>query len=131
MNNSLRHLWPLLFVFAINVILIALLGKVLIKNNIDKNVLIGANILFLLLSLVVWFMQKKALTNKNPNVFIRAVMGGMLLKMFICVAAVFIYISYIGNDYNKRAVFISLFIYLLYLAAEVLSLTKLNKKPHG
>lgn len=131
MNNSLRHLWPLFGVFVLNVILIALLSNTLHKNNIDRNVLIGANILFLLLSLAVWFMQKKALQNKNPNVFIRAVMGGMLLKMFISVAAVFIYISYIGNAYNKRAVFIALFIYLLYLAAEVLSLTRLNKKPHG
>ncbi|MEO6405675.1 MAG: hypothetical protein ABIY51_08360 [Ferruginibacter sp.] len=131
MNNSLRLLWPLFLVFLINMICILFLGDLFLKYNIDKTVLLGANILFLVLSVVAFLMQKRSLRNKNPNVFIRAVMGGMLLKMFFCVAVVFIYVSLVGNNYNKKAVFISLFIYLFYLAAEVLSLTKLNKKPNG
>ena len=50
-----------------------------------------------------------------------------ILKMLVCVAAVFIYHATSGDAFNKRAVFISLFLYLAYLAVEGSVLTKLNR----
>jgi hypothetical protein len=58
-------------------------------------------------------------------------MGGMMLKMFVCAIAVLAYVVIIGNDYNKKAVFISLFFYLIYLAVEVAILTRLNNKKNA
>ena len=86
--------------------------------------------LFMGVGLLVFFMQKNALNNKNPNVFIRSVMAGMMIKMFSTVLAVLAYVVLVGPTYNKNAVFISLFMYLLYLAAEVFAISKVNSKKN-
>jgi len=54
-------------------------------------------------------------------------MTGMLMKMAICLLAVFLYVYLSGNAYNKRGIFLSLFLYLVYLAVEVSAVMKLNK----
>jgi high-affinity Fe2+/Pb2+ permease len=76
-------------------------------------------------------MQARALKNKNPNVFIRSVMGGMILKMFACIIAVFIYVQLSGADFNKRSIFTALCLYLVYLAVEVRSVMKLNRNKNA
>ena len=69
--------------------------------------------------------------NANPNVFVRSVMGSMMIKMFIVVGVVFAYVAFSGGHYNKRGVFISLFFYLIYLAVEVYAVMKLNNQKNA
>ena len=123
-------LLPMLVIFIAFTILIFSAGNLWNTYNIDRNVLMGANLLFMTTSLLVFFMQKNALTNKNPNVFIRSVMAGMMIKMFSTVLAVLAYVVLVGSTYNKKAVFMSLFMYLLYLAAEVMAISKVNSKKN-
>lgn len=125
-----KMLLPLLIIFIILTIFILSATNFLHKYNIDANVLLGANFLFMTIGLLVFFIQKNALTNKNPNVFIRSVIAGMMIKMFSTVIAVLAYVVLIGQTYNKRAVFISLFMYLLYLTAEVVAISKANSKKN-
>ena len=99
--------------------------------NIDVEVLQGANAILYILSLITLNLQIKAMKNTNPNVFIRSVMGSMIIKMFIVVAIVFAYTILSGDHFNKRGIFISLFFYLIYLAVEVYSLMKLNKQKNA
>lgn len=131
MNASPRLLYPMLVLFAIISVLILSMAGFLKKYGIDTNVLLVANGIFLLINILVFLMQKKAHSHSNPNVFVRAVMGGMMLKMLVCAIAVIVYVVSIGNTYNKKAVFISLFIYLIYLAVEVATLMRLNNKKHA
>ncbi len=128
MNRSQKTLLPILILFVIFCLLIVLAKTLCIKYLIDRKVLIAANILFLLLSLAVFFLQKKALQNTNPNVFVRSIIAGIMIKMFSTAIAVLAYVLIIGNSYNTAAVFISLVMYLIYLAAEVFAISKLNKK---
>ena len=116
MSLSSRFLFPVLGLFALISVLILSLSGFLKKYGIDTNVLLVANGIFLLLNIIVFLIQKKALSHPNPNVFIRSVMGGMMLKMIVCAIAVIAYVLSIGPGYHKRSVFISLFIYLIYLA---------------
>jgi hypothetical protein len=58
-------------------------------------------------------------------------MIGMILKMFSTAIAVVIYFFQSGENFNKRGVFISLFFYLIYLATEVMTVMKLNKKSNA
>ena len=125
-----RMLLPLLVIFIVLTIFILSATNLWQKYNIDKNVLMGANFLFMGTGLLVFFMQKNALTNKNPNVFIRSVIAGMMIKMFSTVLAVLTYVVLVGPTYNKKGVFISLFMYLIYLAAEVTAISKLNSKKN-
>jgi hypothetical protein len=128
MNNSFNNLRPVLLIFAFVFVLLLLFKSKLEQFGFDVEVLAGADIIFFIASLFVFFMQKKALQNTNPNVFVRSIIGGMMIKMFVCIIAVLIYVLQTGNNYNKRSVFAGLFIYLFYLAAEVAAISKLNKK---
>lgn len=125
-----KILLPILIIFVLLSIFILFANTLWQKGNVDKNVLLGANVLFLITGVLVFFLQKKALTNPNPNVFVRSIIGGMMIKMFSTVIAVLAYVVLEGNGYNKNAVFISLFMYLIYLAAEVYAISKVNKKKN-
>lgn len=131
MHATSRFLLPLFTLFAIINILIFSLKPVFVKYNVDNTVLLGANAIFLLMNIVVFLFQKKALNHSNPNVFIRSVIGGMMFKMFVCAIAVLAYVVLVGPEYNKKAVFISLFFYLFYLAAEVVILMRVNNKKNA
>ncbi len=131
MQSSFRILLPLILTFLLFSILPFLLLKPLADNHIDGNVILGANALFFMISLIAFFIQKRGLHNKNPHVFVRSVMAGMMIKMLFCIAAVIIYVYSSGTGFNKRAVIFSLFLYLVYLIAEVLVVTKLNKQHNA
>lgn len=131
MSLSSRFLLPLFSVFAIITILVFLLKPVLNNYGIDSHVLLAANVIFLLINIIVFLFQKKALQHSNPNVFVRSVIAGMMIKMFVCAIAVLLYVVSIGNNYNKKAVFIALFVYLIYLAAEVAILMRLIHRKNA
>ena len=122
-----KMLLPILIIFLLLTVFIFAGNNIWVKYNVDKQVLFGANLLFLVVGLLVFFLQKNALQNKNPNVFVRSVIAGMMIKMFSTVIAVLAYVVTVGQGYNKNAVFISLFMYLIYLAAEVMAISKVNR----
>jgi len=133
MKSPRRFLLPLFLLFVIVGLAVFLLGSFLEKNHISALVLQGANLLLFVVAILSFFIQRKGLHNKNPNVFVRSVMGSMMIKMLFCVVAVIIYVYISGDGFNKRAVFISLFLYLVYLAVEVRAVMKMNmnKKTYG
>ena len=131
MNPASRLLIPFLFIFAAINIVVSIFWQQLLNFGVNNYVLLGANALILLLCIVVFFIQKKALANKNPNVFVRSVLSGMMIKMFSCVIAVLVYTLSSGDAFNKKAVFISMLLYLVYLAAEVIAISKLNKRENA
>ena len=101
------------------------------KWGIDNAVLIIANSLFLIITLVTFFIQQKALKNSNPNVFIRSVMAGMMIKMFVCIIAIIIYWFIMKDKFSRATVFVAMLLYLIYLAVEVSLVTKLNKQKNA
>lgn len=131
MQSPFRVLLPLLLVFIVFLILPLALSDMLARNHIDKIVILSANLLFFAISLISFYIQKRGMQNKNPHVFVRSVTGGMMIKMLFCILAVIAYVFYSGDSFNKRAIFISLFLYLVYLFTEVVVVMKLNKKQHA
>lgn len=131
MSFSLKRLLPIVILFIIVNALVLVFGNKLASYNIDSNVIHGANILFLLITVFSFFIQTRGMKHSNPHVFVRSVMTGMMLKMLLCVAAVFIYVYASGQAFNKKGVFISLFLYLLYLGAEVKILMNMNSKKNA
>jgi len=133
MFKLFKHSSQLFTVFIIIGVISIFLKEYVKRNhiNIDVEVLQAANIILYILSLITLNLQVKAMNNTNPNVFMRSVMGSMMIKMFIVVAIVFAYVILSGNHFNKRGIFISLFFYLIYLAVEVYSLMKLNSQKNA
>jgi hypothetical protein len=131
MGSDRRFLYPLMILFSICLFVIISAGTLFTKWDIDRNVLIVANSLFFIVGMLVFYFQRKALQHSNPNVFIRSVMGGMMVKMLVCVVAIGLYVFLINGIYNKAAIFGSMFLYLLYLGVEVSVLMKLNKEKNA
>ena len=131
MNAQKKLVLPLFIIFLLFSTSFLVSKALLAKWGIDYAVLIVANLLFFVVSLGVFFMQKKALNHINPNVFIRSVMAGMLIKMGVCVFAIILYRLIAGNSVSKISVFAAMFLYLLYLAVEVRVIMKLNRQKNA
>lgn len=131
MKLSYKVLAPLLITSMILILVIYFAKRNFADKGINYEVIQWANILFFLISILVFRMQYKAMHNSNPNVFIRSVMGGMLIKVFACVIAVVAYYFISGHTFNKPAVYASMVIYIVYLVVEVRTIMKLNKSKNA
>ncbi len=131
MRATLKLFRPMIGIFiALNSGLL-LCRHLLEKRGVDVLVLMTANFIFLILGVGAFLLQRKALGNKNPNVFIRGVMGTMMLRMFVVAIVVVAYAVLSGSAFNKPAVFVAMFFYLIYLAAEVATIIKLNRSKNA
>jgi len=64
--------------------------------------------------------------------FIRGVYSSILMKIFVVVAAILIYIFVTGGKVSKASLFTSMAFYLLYTSIEVIQLMKIvRKKPNA
>lgn len=131
MNFSFKTVLPLLFTFFILTVLIVAAVFLYNQKGVDYMVVMGGNCLFFLISLFVFKMQYRAMQNSNPNVFIRSVMGGMIIKVFGCMIALIAYYFISGTAFNKPAVYASMVIYIIYLVVEVKTIMKLNKTKNA
>ena len=122
---------PLVLTFIFFTLLFIFSKIFLEKGAIDFNVVMGANCLFFLLSLMASGMQQRAMSNPNPNVFVRKVMAGVMIKMGVVIIAVIAYVLICGKLFNKPAVFISLLLYLVYLVVEVAAMMNMNKRKNA
>ena len=122
---------PIVLLFAAISTSLLIAGKWLNNMGLDTEFLIGTNIFIFILSLVTMYMQTKALNHANPNVFVRAVMGSMLLKMMVCVIAVLIFITLDIKKIGSGDIFSFMFLYLIYLFIEVKSIMSRNKKANA
>jgi hypothetical protein len=131
MSPQIKIISPLFLVFNLTILILYAIRGILAQWGIDLTILNIANCIFFLLSVLTFFMQRKALENSNPNVFVRSVMGGMLIKMFVTISVVIAYRLIAGNSVSKVSVFSAMFLYLLYLGVEVAVITKLNRQKNG
>ena len=100
--------------------------------GVDNQVLIIGNVFLFAITLISFLISRKGLHHKNPHVFMRSVMGSIMIKMFLAVIAAFIYISIYKKELNKPALFICMGLYLVYTFLEVNILTRiLRQQPHA
>ena len=131
MNPRSRVLLPLVITFSLTTLVLVAIKFFTAGKGVDIIVLLSANLLFFIMSAFVFGMQQKAMLHNNPNVFIRSVMAGLMIKMFIAIVAVIAYVLFSGKSFNKPAVYISMLLYLVYLAVEVAMVMKLNKQKNA
>lgn len=120
-----------LFIFFMAVNSFCLLFKNwLDAKGIDHIVLGIGNCILFFLSVIIYFMQKKSLQNPNPNVFVRIVMAGTLIKLVVIACAVSIYLLIAGKNKSNYAIVASMALYFVYTFIEVKTVSRLNKE-HG
>ena len=131
MSPHRKFIITIAFIFFATSILFLILKKTFVQWDIDTTVLMAANILLFIISIATSMLQRKALNNSNPNVFMRSVMLGMMIKMFVCAGAVIVYVLMDPNSFNGTAIFIFMLLYVVYLVAEVGAIMKLNKRTNA
>ncbi|MDQ2719684.1 MAG: hypothetical protein M3Z26_08000 [Bacteroidota bacterium] len=131
MKKLLMALQPVFGLFVLINALIVIYKNFLAQRGFEINFLVGANAILFLLSSFGIFIQTKGVNSSSINAFIRGVYSSLLLKMFVIVAAVFIYIFVTGGKVNQPSLFTSMGFYLLYTSIEVIQLMKIaRKKPN-
>lgn len=127
-RNRLKGFMPiLLFFLALNAFFIT--GKRLLQKwEMDQDVVMAGNAILFVITLISFLLSLRGLNNPNPHAFIRAVYLSVMLKLFVCMIAAFIYISIHKAGLNKPALFTSMGLYLVYTFMEVGVLMKMLKQ---
>jgi hypothetical protein len=131
MNRERKFILPMVLIFIFTNGLLLVFGRRLEAWGVNRDMLLGANLLFFAVSMIAFMLQRSALKNANPNVFIRSVMGSMFIKMMLVMVVFVVYIMIVRKGISKPAVFAAMFLYLAYLAAEVAGVMKLNKQKNA
>ncbi len=127
-RTTLSLLRPMILIF-IFLNAFFLVGKDwLLKKGVDQNVLIIGNLILFIVTLLTFSMTYRSLKAKNPNVFLRAMYGGFIIKFFVIAITAFVYIMTAKKDVNKPALFFCMGLYILYTFFEVTSLFKILKQ---
>lgn len=110
---------PLVLIFLIAAVLIFVFRQFLETHGFDWQVLSGGNLFVYLVTAVSMHMLSKGLQARETNVFLRNAYGGILVKLFACAGAAFIYILVSGKNLNKPALIALMGLYLVYTFAEL------------
>jgi hypothetical protein len=131
MSPQRKYTMALIGIFVLLSIFFLSTKSLFLKWRIDNYILLLANAILFIISIVIFIIQHKALVHSNPNVFMRSVMLGMMIKMFVCAGAVIVYVLMDPNSFNGTAIFIFMLLYVVYLVAEVGAIMKLNKRTNA
>ena len=90
--------------------------------------LLAANLLLFCISLFAFFIQMRGLKSTNINAFIRGVYASLLIKIFIVIIALSIYLFITKGKINKPSLFTSMALYMVYTFIEVRQLMKISRR---
>ncbi len=119
---------PILKVGSLVTVAILAGWSILNGKGINAMVVLIANLILFLATLINLYFQFRNLDNPNPNAIIRGIMAGMFLKLFGLAAAVLIYLLAAGENRNVNAVFAGMGLYIIYTWLEVKISLRLNPK---
>lgn len=127
-KKRFKNVAPLILVFILLNGFFISAKNMLQRWGADQSVLIIGNVFLFIVTLVSFLLARRGLANPNPHHFVRSVYGSILLKLFVCLIAAFIYISIYKTALNKPAFFTVMGLYLVYTFLEVSLLTKALKE---
>ena len=121
-----KTFFPVIVVFVITTGFILLFQKMLSEYNFDVNVLLWGNVFLFLLSLISFFIQKKGVNPKAPQLFVRYFYLSFIIKFLLVATTVLLYSAFAGKI-NKPAIIVCMALYLVYIFVEVSIVLKLGK----
>lgn len=123
-----KKTFPLIAVCIIFLVLIIIFKNKLVYYGFQVGFLAIANLTLFLLSYFSFFIQLKGVSSKSTHAFVRGLYASLMLKMFVIIGALFIYIYGFGGSVNMPALFIAMALYLIYTSIEVKQLMKIARK---
>lgn len=122
-----RRTLPLAVVCIGVIILIMIFKKKLLHYGFDTGFLAIANVVLYLLSYSSFYIQLKGVGSKSAHAFVRGLYASLMLKMFVIIGALFIYIYAFGGTVNIPGLFVAMALYLVYTSIEVKQLMKIAR----
>ncbi len=104
---------PVIILFIIISAVALILKNKLLTAGIDPWVLIGGNAILFVITLISMTMNNAAMSHNNTQGFMRNVYGGFMLKFFLVIISVLLYVV-LAKPINKPALFACLGLYLFY-----------------
>lgn len=128
-KKAIRNLFrPVIIVFIlINAVCLGL-SKWLDEKNINHVVLLFANLLLFIITLIACFIHIRSLANNNPHAFVRGVTLASFMKLILIAVSVFIYLIAAGENRSIYAVITAMGLYIIYTILEVGGAMKLNRE---
>ena len=127
-HNYGKLLFPTLLLFVSITLVFMVAANFWEHIGVNHWVVIVSNLLLYIMSAISVWMHLNAIKNPNPHVFARSVMGSTVMKLFVLGISVVIYLLLSGNKRNVFAIFIGMFLYMIYTAFDVKAALQLNKK---
>jgi prepilin signal peptidase PulO-like enzyme (type II secretory pathway) len=127
-KSALRNFFkPVVIVFILINALCIVFGNQLDEKGIDHNVLIFANLILFIITLIACYIHVRSLTNSNPHAFVRGVTLASFIKLIAIAVSVIIYLIAAGENRSVYAVVVAMFFYIIYTVFEVGGAMKLNR----
>ncbi|KAA5533146.1 hypothetical protein F0919_11390 [Taibaiella lutea] len=120
--------------FVLSIVIVCLILSGLIYYLFTQNpaydfpTLIIANLLLAVVSLLSFNIIKRGIESGNANAFVRGKMTGTLIKFFVCISALLIYVFLNNRQVHKPSLFLFLGMYVVYNAIEAVPLSKMARK---
>jgi len=120
--------------FVLSIVIVCLIFSGLIYYLFTQNpaydlpTLLIANLLLAVVSLLSFNIIKRGIDSGNANAFVRGKMTGTLIKFFVCVSAMLIYVFLNNRQVHKPSLFLFLGMYVVYNAIEAVPLSKMARK---
>ena len=86
------------------------------------------NAWLLIVTTLAYYFERRGVREANSHAFFRWIYTGMLLKMFLCIAAVVVYAFTDRAAITKGAVLVWLLFYIIYTGVEISLLLRESKE---
>ena len=106
-------------------------AKQLDAKSIDHMVLIYANLILFVITLITSFIHIRSSLNSNPHAFVRGITLGSFIKLIAIAVSVVIYLVAAGPKRSIYAVAVAMLFYIVYTIFEVNGAMKLNKEQNA
>ena len=131
-KHALRNFFrPVIIVFIlINAVCICF-GNWLDEKKINHAVLIYANLILFIITLIACYIHIRSLANNNPHAFVRGVTLASFIKLIAIAVSVLIYVVAAGKNRSVFAVAVAMGFYIIYSVLEVSGAMKINRKRNA
>lgn len=126
-KNATLYL-PLFIVFGVVFILGILFKDFLLSKDINANFVQGANFVLFTLSIAGLFIQSRGAVSVKMSTFLSGIYTSLLMKLFLVAGGILVYVTIMGGEVNKGAIFISMALYFIFTAIEVTQIMKLLRR---
>lgn len=123
-----KTILPLVFLFLLIGAFILIFRNLLTQNGFDWQMLSGANLFIYAITVISMHLLIKGMNAPNTHAFLRNAYSGILVKLFACAGAAFIYILVSDKNLNKRGLLTSMGFYLVYSFVEMYVIMKENQR---